>query len=248
MVSRSGSSLQPNAGSFAATRWTLVLTAARRRDASSQAAEAMAELCRLYWYPLYAYIRRRGQSMHDAEDLTQGFFTRLLAKDSLAQVDPCHGKFRAFLLASLKHFLANEWDRSQTQKRGGGQTVVSLDAAQAESRYNLEPAHHLTPEKLFERQWALTILERVLARLQAEYARTDGHAILFDGLKQFLTSERPSAYADVARELQTTEGAIKVAVHRLRRRYRQLLMEEIGQTVANPDEIKDEIQYLLSCL
>jgi RNA polymerase sigma-70 factor (ECF subfamily) len=232
---------------FAATRWTVVLAAARGR-ASPLATEAMEELCRTYWYPLYAYVRRRGHDSHEAEDLTQEFFARLLAKEYLAGVDRRKGKFRAFLLAAMKHFLANEWDRLRAQKRGGGRRIVSLDASSAESRYHLEPAHHLTPEKLFERQWALSVLDRVLARLEAE-SSAEGKQTAFAGLKRFLTAGRKSArYAEVAAELGMSEGAVKVAVHRMRRRYRELLWEEISQTVAGPEEIDDEIHYLLSCL
>ena len=209
----------------------------------------MAELCRVYWYPLYAYIRRRGHDTHESEDLTQEFFLRLLDKKYLAQVDRQKGKFRAFLLASLKHFLANDWDRSKTQKRGGGLTVIAFDGLDAESRYRQEPAHNLTPEKLFERQWALTVLDRVLARLQAESVVLDGGPAVFGCLKQFLTGGRsPGGYALVGAELGMTEGAVKTAVHRLRRRYRQLLRDEIAQTVAGPEEIDDEIRYLTSCL
>jgi RNA polymerase sigma factor (sigma-70 family) len=237
-----------DAAGFAATRWTLVLAAARG-SVSPSAAEAMAELCHIYWYPLYAYVRRRGYDAHEAEDLTQEFFLRLLAKNYLAAVDREKGKFRAFLLASLKHFLANEWDRAQAQRRGGGQVVIRLDTLDAESRYRLEPWHDLTPEKLFERQWALTVLEQVLRRLEAETLALDGKQAVFGRLKQFLTGGREVAsYAQVAAELEMTEGAVKAAVHRLRRRYRQLLREEIAQTVAGPEEVDDEIRYLRSCL
>ncbi len=237
-----------DAAGFAATRWTLVLAAADGPAASPCAARAMDELCRVYWYPLYAYVRRRGHNSHEAEDLTQEFFLRLLAKDFLAGVDRRKGKFRAFLLASMKHFLANERDRLLTQKRGGGQVWEPLDTVYAERRYRQEPVDDLTPEKLFERHWALTVLEQVLARLQAEFA-TEGRAAVFDALKQFLTGGRPSArYAEVAARLGMTEGAVKVAVHRLRRRYRELLRAEIAQTVAGPDEIDDEIRHLLNCL
>jgi RNA polymerase sigma-70 factor (ECF subfamily) len=209
----------------------------------------MAELCRVYWYPLYAYVRRGGYDIHEAEDLTQEFFLRLLAKNCLAGVDRQKGKFRAFLLASLKHFLANQWDRSQAQKRGGSQTIIPLDTLNAESRYRLEPAHELTPERLFERQWALTVLEQVLARLQAEFFVLHEEQAAFGVLKQYLTGSGASAtYAQAAAKLGMTEGAVKVAVHRLRRRYRKLLREEIAQTVAGPEEIDDEIRYLLSCL
>jgi RNA polymerase sigma-70 factor (ECF subfamily) len=235
------------AAGFAATRWTLVLAAARGKT-SSRAADALAELCRIYWYPLYAYIRRRGYSTQDAEDLAQEFFYQLLVRDSLEGIVPDKGKFRSFLLAALKHFLANEWDRTQAQKRGGGQTIVSLDAPSAEIRFRVEPSHDLTPEKLFERQWALTVLNRVLSRLQEEFA-AGGKAGLFERLKGFLAGGPTTAsYADVGRELEMSEGAVKVAVHRLRRRYRELLREEIAQTVSRPEEIEGEIRYLLSCL
>jgi len=208
----------------------------------------MAELCRTYWYPLYAYVRRRKYDAHEAEDLTQEFFARLMAKNYLADVDRRKGKFRAFLLTALKHFLANEWDRSRSLKRGGGQVVISLDTPAAESRYGLEPFHNLTPERLFERQWVLTVLERVLAGLQAEFV-AEGKQTIFDGLKHFLTADRPSSgYGQVAGELGMTEGAVKTATHRLRRRYRELLRREIAQTVACPEDIDEEIRYLLSCL
>jgi RNA polymerase sigma-70 factor (ECF subfamily) len=236
-----------DAAGFAATRWTLVLAAARG-NVTPRAAEAMAELCRVYWYPLYAYVRRRGHDTHEAEDLTQEFFLRLLAKNYLTGIDREKGKFRAFLLAAFKHFLANEWDRSQAKKRGGGKTPLPISAADAENRYRLEPWHDLTPEKLFERRWALTVLDNVLVRLQLALA-FEGKQSVFDRLKPFLTGGRePGGYTSAAAELGMTEGAVKTAVHRLRRRYRQLLRDEIAQTVAGPEEIDDEIQHLLSCL
>lgn len=208
----------------------------------------MAELCGMYWYPLYAYVRRRGFDTHEAEDLVQDFFARLLEVDFLASVDREKGKFRAFLLATIKHFLANQWDRSQAKKRGGDLVVLSLDALAAGSRYDLEPAHNLTPERLFERQWALTVLERTVGRLQAEMT-AEGKLNLFEQFKSFLTAERHSIhYAHLAAEIGMTEGAVKVAVHRLRRRYRELLRDEIAQTVASPEEVDEEIRYLLSCL
>lgn len=241
--SRSGSS---DAAGFAPTRWTVVL-AAGRQGASEQAAEALAELCRTYWYPLYAYIRRRGHTTHAAEDLTQEFFARLLAQDFLAGVAREKGKFRSFLLAALKHFLANEWDRAQSQKRGGGRRLIPLDALSAESRYRQEPADTLTPEKLFERQWAATLLEQTLARLQAEFA-AEGKLTQFEALKGYLTTDAPSSsYADVGEKLALSAGAVKVAVHRLRRRYRELLRSEIAQTVADPADVDEEIRHLLAC-
>jgi RNA polymerase sigma-70 factor (ECF subfamily) len=232
---------------FATTHWSIVVSAGASQ--SPEARQALATLCENYWFPLYAYVRRRGYDSYEAEDLTQEFFLRLLAKNYLAGVDREKGKFRAFLLASLKHFLANEWNRSRTRKRGCGKAVLSLDALSAESRYRLEPADELTPEKLFERRWAIAVLDEVLARLQAEFLALHGEQAAFNRLKQFLTAgQAPAGYSEVAATLGMTEGALKVAVHRLRRRYRQLLRDEIAQTVASPEEIDDEIHYLLSCL
>jgi RNA polymerase sigma-70 factor (ECF subfamily) len=236
----------PSSGGFAATRWTLVLSAARKSE-TPRATAALAELCGIYWYPLYAYVRRRNVDVHEAEDLTQEFFARLLEKKYLADVDRRKGKFRAFLLAALKHFLANEWRRAHAEKRGGTKVIVSLDAGTAESRYRQEPSHNLTPERLFERQWALTVLDRVLAALQTDWT-AQGKQAIFDRLKPFLASKQSAGYAQVAAELGMTEGAVKTAVHRLRRRYRELLREEIGQTVASAEEIEGEIRYLRACL
>lgn len=207
----------------------------------------MTELCTIYWYPLYAFIRRRGHDAHEAEDLTQEFFARLLAKHDLAGAAPEKGKFRSFLLAAVKHFLANEHDRAAAQKRGGGQKVIALDALRADSRRSLEPADDLTPEKLFERRWALAVLDQVLARLEAELAAA-GKARQFEALKDLLTGAGQGTYAQLADQLGMSPGAVKVAAHRLRRRYRQLLREEIAHTVTDPGEIDDEIRYLLSCL
>jgi RNA polymerase sigma factor (sigma-70 family) len=224
-------------GRFAATRWTVVRAAGR--DSSPQARRALEELCRTDWYPLYAYVRRRGYEAHEAEDLTQDFFARLLAKNYLADVEREKGKFRSFLLASLKHFLANEWDKAHAQKRGGGQAIVSLDA---ETRYRSEPANELSADKLLDRQWAVALLDLVLARLEAE---TD--AKQFAALKSFLTAGKESTpYAEVAGTLGTTEGAVKVSVHRLRQRYRKLLREEIAHTVASPLDVDEEIRHLFA--
>ncbi len=232
---------------FAATRWSVVLQAARG-STQAGAAAAMAELCRVYWYPLYAFVRRCGQESHEAEDLTQEFFARLLAKDYLAGVDPAKGKFRSFLLAALKHFLADEWDRSRAQKRGGGQMIVPLDRVRADTRYGQEPAHDLTPEKLYERQWALTVLEQVLARLREEYVAGE-KSELFDGLEKLsMGGETAETYAQAGAKLKMSENAVKVACHRLRRRFRQRLWEEIARTVASPGEVDEEIHYLLRCL
>jgi RNA polymerase sigma-70 factor (ECF subfamily) len=245
-MSKRPSSPEPsNLSGFAETHWTVVLSAARG-DATPRAVAAMAELCRAYWYPLYAFIRRRGYDSHAAEDLTQEFFARLLEKHFLESVDRRKGKFRAFLLAALKHFLANEQDRARAQKRGGGQAVIRLDALDAEARYGLEPVDYLTPDKLFERRWALAVLERVLARLEAEFAAA-GKADFFAALKGFLAGGPARTYGAAGEHLGMSEGAVKVAVHRLRRRYRALLRDEIAQTVVDPAEIDDEIRYLLGC-
>src|SRR5580704_3301573 len=231
---------------FATTRWSLVLAAGRR--SSPQSSAALATLCENYWYPLYAYVRRRGHGADEAQDFTQAFFARLLEKNDLAAADPGRGRFRSFLLTSLKHFLANEWDRNRAQKRGGGRAVLSIDFGAAEERYRAEPAHDLTPEKIFARRWALVLLENVLARLHDESAQA-GKTDSFDRLKCFLTGEQPAVtYGQLAAELNTSEGALKVAVHRLRGRYRELLRAEIEETLADPKEIDQEIRDLFSAL
>jgi len=231
---------------FATTRWSVVLAAAETGGASGDAGTALAELCRLYWFPLYAFVRRRGHSPHDAEDLTQAFFVRFLEKNGLAAVNPDKGRFRSFLLASLKHFLANEWDRGQAQKRGGGESVLELDALTAEERYRLEPADALSPERLYERQWALSLLAQVLDRLEAEHAAA-GKGVRFAEMKGFLTGEgTPDSYSTIGGRHGLSEGAFKVAVHRLRKRYRELLREEIARTVADPAETADELRRLFA--
>jgi RNA polymerase sigma factor (sigma-70 family) len=233
-------------GRFATTHWSLIARA--RGAAAPEAREALASLCRAYWYPLYAFIRRRGASADEAQDLTQEFFARLLEKDFLAAVDPGKGRFRAFLLAACKHFLANERDRARARKRGGGRPLLSLDLQDAEGRYLLEPAHGLTPEKLFERRWALTLLDQMLARLRGEYQGA-GKGRVFDGLKNSLTAgEATTPYPQLAAELGMSEGAVKVAAHRLRRRYRQLLRDEIARTVRDPAGVDDEVRDLFAAL
>ena len=229
---------------FLTTRWTEVLQAART---SADGAAALENLCQKYWYPLYAYVRREGSSPHDAQDLTQAFFARFLEKKYLAQVDPARGKFRSFLLASLKHFLANEWDRMRAQKRGGGAQVVSLDEQTAETRYVLEPRDESSAEKIYERRWALTVLEEVLARLERECAAAD-KAEQFRHLKDYMMAESAAPISELARRLNMTPSAVKVAVHRLRKRYRALLREEIAQTVSHPSEIDAELRYLFSVI
>jgi DNA-directed RNA polymerase specialized sigma24 family protein len=229
---------------FATTRWTVVL-AARDRTASA-AGVALEELCRTYWYPLYAYVRSRSSSREDAEDLTQAFFARLLEKNYLEGLTSEKGRFRAFLLAALKHFLANEWDRANCQKRGGGVANLSLDWQSADTRFGIEPADNLSPDKLYDRAWAVTLLERVIIRLRDENAG-EGKAVVFEQLKPFLMSGKGALpYAHAAVPLQMTESAVRVAVHRLRRRYRELLREEIAQTLSHPDQVDEEMRALLS--
>lgn len=231
---------------FATTHWSLIVAAQDR--GAPEAGAALAELCRAYWYPLYAFIRREGHSADDAQDVTQEFFARLLEKDYLATVDRARGKFRSFLLAACRHFLSNERDRVRAQKRGGGRHALSLDFPGAEQRYSREPAHDLTPEKLFERRWALTLLDQVLARLREEFVRSE-KAALFHRLKGFLMGQKDAGrYRQIAEELGMSEGAVKVTVHRLRKRYRELLQEEISRTVHDPGQVEEEIRDLFVAL
>ena len=231
---------------FVTTHWSVVVAAGRNDTA--RARDALARLCQTYWHPLYAYVRRLGHSPPDAQDLTQEFFARLLEKNYLADADESRGRFRSFLLAALKHFLANEWDKASAQKRGGGQVLMPIDFNAAETACHFEPADETTAEKIFERRWALTLLDQVLRRLRAEHVR-DGKEKLFEQLKSTLTeASRTVAYAEIARRLDTTEGAVKVAVHRLRQRYREVLRAEIADTVASPGEVEDELRSLFAAL
>lgn len=227
---------------FATTQWSVVLAAG---GDTSRAAPALAKLCSAYWYPIYAFIRRQGRNAHDAQDLTQGFFAELIERESLAGVVKERGRFRTWLLAVLKHFLANEWHRSQRQKRGGGKTIISLDD-EAERRYLAEPIDPRTAEKLYDRTWALTIVERALSHLENEW-RDAGKHDQFQILKGTLTGERAS-YSELASQLDLAEGAARVAVHRLRNRYRDLLRAEISQTVALPGDADDELRQLFAAL
>jgi len=236
----------PGTGNFALTRWSVVLAAGS--SDSTHAREALEKLCRTYWHPIYAFVRRQGHSPHDSQDLTQEFFARFLEKNYLGAVDRAKGRFRSFLLTSLKHFLANEWDKAGAQKRGAHPVLIPINFHSAETSYGLEPAESQTPEKVFERRWALALLEQVLARLRAEYTR-DGKAKLFEHVKATLTGERHSVpYAEIGARLNLSEGAVKVAVHRLRQRYRELLREEIAHTVCTPEEVEEEIRALFSAL
>ena len=231
-------------GGFQTTHWSLVLRAAGRAEPGADS--ALETLCTRYWYPLYAYVRRRVADANEAQDLTQEFFSRLLEKEYLAVADPQRGKFRCFLLSSLKHFLANEWRHARARKRGGGRSFVSVDFAQGENRYCSEPADCLTPERLYDRQWALALLDQTLGRLRAEYAAR-GKSPVFDQLKDSLTGQgRP--YAELAASLGISEAAVKMASHRLRRRYGELLKEAVTHTVAGPKDIDGELQELLAAL
>lgn len=229
---------------FQTTHWSLVLAAAEGE--SERAREALAALCEAYWQPLYVYIRRQGFAPDQAEDLTQGFFLRLLEKKVLSQVRPEAGRFRSFLLTALSHFLANERDRERALKRRPSGRPVPLDAGETERSYLADSTEELNPERVFERRWALTVLGRVLLLLRREFEET-GAGERFEKLKVYLTQQRPTIpYGRVAAELNLTESAIKVAVHRIRRRFGQLLREEVGKLVADPREVDDEIRHLLS--
>jgi RNA polymerase sigma factor (sigma-70 family) len=227
---------------FVTTHWTVVLAAGR--NACPEADRALEQLCQAYWYPLYAYVRRRGYSPADAEDLTQAFFARLLEKKFLADLDQKKGKFRAFLLAALKHFLANEWDKTQRQKRGGGQHHLSFDWQTADTKFQVADGTTPGPDRSFDREWALALLDTVIQRLKQE-SEADGKGKLFDQLKVFLTAGTGElSHAEAARNLGLDETAVRVAVHRLRKRYRGLLREEIAQTLADPAMVDEEMQAL----
>ena len=213
-----------------------------------QAMQALETLCRSYWYPLYAYVRRQGHSSHDAQDLTQEFFARLLDRKYLQLADRNQGRFRTFLLTSLKHFLINDWKKGNREKRGGGQKVLSLDEETAESRFATEPATAQPPDSLYDRGWAAILLDRALAALRTEFEQS-GKVALFEKLKVFVWGEKSGVpYAEMAAQLGMTEGAVKVAVHRLRQRYGELLRAEVAQTVSTPAEVNEELRYLVSVI
>lgn len=231
---------------FATTHWSVVLAASSPK--SSRYREALETLCQAYWFPIYAYLRRQGYGAHKAEDQTQGFFTHMIEMDDLCRADPDRGRFRSFLLSMLKHFVADQWDRSQAQKRGGGKKALSLDFADAETRYKLEPSHQLSPDKLYEKSWALTLLSQTMARLKAETSGTNKQK-LFEQLKAHLAGQFHAVpYSELAARLEMTEGSVKIAVHRLKQRYRELLREQIAQTVSSPEEIDEEIRALFVAL
>lgn len=231
---------------FGTTRWSVVLAAKQRSSPDSSA--ALEELCRTYWYPLYVYVRRRGYSRDDAADLNQAFFAHLLEKNGFASVERSKGKFRAFLIASMKHFLANEWDKLQAEKRGGGNMPVSIDRCAAEASYQLEPTDTFTAERAFQRRWALTLLDCIFGKLKAEYV-ANGKSELFDRIKGTITSGYDAgSYREIAEDLGMSEGAVKVAAHRLRQRYRELLVHEVSQTVSQAEQVEDEVAELFSAL
>lgn len=244
--STQGGSNPAHAAEFASTRWSIVLSAGRSDTPRAQS--ALAKLCQTYWYPLYAYVRRRGKSREDAQDLTQEFFARLLEKHWVAAADPEKGRFRSFLLTALKRFLCDEWDKARAQKRGGGVPMLSLQFDTAETRLCREPADEVTPEQSFERRWVLTLLEGVLKQLEAEYGR-EGNGELFAQLNPCLVGDRQSLpYAELARKLGVSESAVKSAVYRLRQRYRKILREEIAQTVAEAGDVDEELRHLFVVL
>ena len=231
--------------SFATTHWSLVLAAGH--SSRPDAATALATLCETYWYPLYAYVRRSGYRAEDAQDLVQGFFAALREKRYVKTADRERGRFRSFLLASLNHFLTTEGRRRSARKRGGGRLPLSLNVRSGESRYSQEPSHDLTPEKAYERRWALLLLEQAVSKLREEYAAS-GKAALFERLAGFLSGEKGVLYQQAAGDLHMSEGAVRVAVHRLRQRYRQVLRAEVAHTVAGPQHIDEELRHLIAAV
>ena len=234
------------AAAFRTTKWSVILAA---RDGSpSESDRALASLCDAYWYPLYVFVRQLGNDPEQAQDLTQAYFVRLLEKDFLRDVEPSAGRFRSFLMVTMKHYLSNERQKEQALKRGGGTIKLSLDSQEAEDRYRFEPVDRLTPEEVYERRWALTVVGRVLAKIQQEYAAA-GRGDRFEALKGYLKGEEPRVhYRKVAEQLEMSEPAVRVAVGRMRKRFGKLLWDEISETVANPEEVGDEVRHLLEVL
>jgi RNA polymerase sigma-70 factor (ECF subfamily) len=231
---------------FVTTHWSVVLTAGR--SDTTRARAALENLCQAYWYPLYAYVRRRGHSPEDAQDLTQTFFARLLERNWVGNADQQKGRFRSFLLSAMNHFLSDEWDKARAQKRGGGVPPVPLQFDTAETRYGHEPVDNITPEQSYERRWVLTLLDGVLHRLRSEYEQ-EGRAELFAELNPCLVGDRTAQpYAKLGAKLGVSEGTVKAAVHRLRQRYRRLLRDEIAHTVAEPGEVDEELHHLFAVL
>jgi RNA polymerase sigma-70 factor (ECF subfamily) len=244
MLEQEESLASTDADWFTTTHWSVVLGAAQGDLPAAR--QALERLCTAYWYPLYAYVRRRGYSPEDAQDLTQGFFERVLEKHYLDQVDQSKGRFRAFLLATLKHFLSDQSDRRQAAKRGGGRTILSLDAQAGEERYQFEPVDGFSPDKLYERRWAFTVLGEARGRLRAEFAAA-GRLRLYEHLDAFESGEETGlTFSEIGRQLALSEVAVKAAASRLRRRYAQLVREEIAHTVASVAEIDEEIRHLVT--
>jgi RNA polymerase sigma-70 factor (ECF subfamily) len=245
-VEKLSRSNRPHPRDFASTQWSIVLAAGDRERRNAR--EALSRLCELYWYPLYAYVRRRVSDVHEAHDLTQAFFAELLEKNYIGAATPQRGLFRAFLLTAFKHFLAKEWKKARAQKRGGGRAAISLDFAAADSTLRIDPAAGLTPEQIYDQQWAIALLGQIMDRLRAEFAEK-GKSNQFAELKGFLIGDHAQiTYAQVAARLNMTEAAAKKAGSRMRRRYRELLREEIGRTVSGPDAVEEEIQHLFAVL
>lgn len=234
-----------SSGRFVTTRWNMVLSAA---TGGVTQGDALEELCRAYWYPVYAHVRRRGHAPDDAQDLTQEFFARLLEKNWLSGIEPTGGRFRSFLLTAVNRFLANEYDRTQAAKRGGGKRVISLDEGHAEQRFAHEPVTNESPDRIFERQWAATLMDRALTRLRSE-SDSRGTGGEFAALNPFLSRDPETGeYAALARALKTSHSNIAVAVHRLRARYRELVREQVAQTLLDPVEVSQELHYLYNVL
>jgi RNA polymerase sigma-70 factor (ECF subfamily) len=246
MVYQEVSPREPGKGFFVTTRWSVVLAAGHPADTSAK--QALSQLCEAYWYPLYAYARRVVGDEHEAQDLTQSFFAHLLERQAIAKADRSRGRFRSFLLTALKNFLVNQWNKARAQKRGGGEAQLSLDFVAGESRYRVEPSHHLTAEALYEQHWVRTMLDQVLEGLRSELAAA-GQAEHFEQLKHAVVAEMTSeGYEQAGLALGITPGAAKQAAYRLRRRYRQRLREEVARTVASESEVDDEITRLLEIL
>ena len=236
----------PDGGRFATTRWSVV-AAAGGTAGGEGVGEALETLCRTYWYPLYAYVRRSGRDTDAAADLVQGFFASLLERHAVGAADRQRGRFRAFMLASMDHYIANEWRKAAAQKRGGGRVMAGLDFADGERRYGLEPAHEMTPDRIYEKRWALTLIEAAMGRLRAEY-ESRGRGAMYEALAELIGGAGDDGYAAVGARLGMTEGAVKVAVHRMRKRCRQLLREEVAQTVAGEAEIDEELRHLFGAV
>jgi RNA polymerase sigma factor (sigma-70 family) len=240
------SPVRSGASKFATTHWSVVLSAV---DSSSpQYKQSLKILCQTYWFPLYAYLRRHGYNTHEAQDCTQDFFMNMIEKDSLRLVNPDRGKFRSYILSALKHFMADRSDRARARKRGGGKTLFSLDLENAEDQYELEPVDQLSPERLFERMWALTLLQKAMNRLETEFSSMEKQKVFEQIVIYLAPAQEALSYHETAAKVDMTEGAVKVAVHRLRKRYQELLREEIAQTVSTEGEIDEEIQELFTAL